>query len=124
MGSVSEGYLDAPGQPRLLALSDLHVAFPENRKIVEDLRPGSDEDWLLLAGDVGELSPDIEWALRTLSERSATARWTPDRGGGPAPPPQAVPPGGWSPGHPAPGAARRRPGGGARGPTPRGRTVR
>ncbi len=54
--SVSEGYLDAPGQPRLVALSDLHVAFPENRKIVEDLRPGSDEDWLLLAGDVGELS--------------------------------------------------------------------
>lgn len=77
MGSVSEGYLDAPGQPRLLALSDLHVAFPENRKIVEDLRPGSDEDWLLLAGDVGELSPDIEWALRTLSERFATVVWTP-----------------------------------------------
>jgi predicted phosphodiesterase len=50
--------------PWLLALSDLHVAFPENRKIVEDLRPGSEGDWLLLAGDVGELSSDIGWALR------------------------------------------------------------
>ena len=26
--------------PRLLALSDLHVAFPENRKIIDELRPG------------------------------------------------------------------------------------
>jgi 3',5'-cyclic AMP phosphodiesterase CpdA len=63
--------------PRLLALSDLHVAFPENRKIVEDIRPGSAEDWLLVAGDVGELSGDIEWALRTLSERFAKVVWTP-----------------------------------------------
>jgi 3',5'-cyclic AMP phosphodiesterase CpdA len=62
---------------RLLALSDLHVAFPENRKIVEDLRPESETDWLLLAGDVGELSQDIEWALRTLSERFGTVVWTP-----------------------------------------------
>ena len=54
--------------PRLVALSDLHVAFPPNRKIVSELRPGSDGDWLLLAGDVGELYPDIEWALRILSE--------------------------------------------------------
>ncbi|HEU5385059.1 MAG TPA: metallophosphoesterase [Streptosporangiaceae bacterium] len=63
--------------PRLLALSDLHVAFPDNRKIVEGLRPDSDGDWLLLAGDVGELSPDIEWALRTLSARFAKVVWTP-----------------------------------------------
>jgi predicted phosphodiesterase len=39
--------------PRLLALSDLHVAFPENRKLIEELRPACDEDWLLLAGDIG-----------------------------------------------------------------------
>jgi hypothetical protein len=63
--------------PTLLALSDLHVAYPENRKIIEDLRPQSEGDWLLLAGDVGELLPDIEWALRTLSERFATVVWTP-----------------------------------------------
>jgi 3',5'-cyclic AMP phosphodiesterase CpdA len=63
--------------PRLLALSDLHVAFPDNRKLVEELHPDSDEDWLLLAGDVGELSPDIEWTLRTLSARFAKVVWTP-----------------------------------------------
>jgi 3',5'-cyclic AMP phosphodiesterase CpdA len=63
--------------PRLLALSDLHVAYPENRKLVEDLRPESGGDWLLLAGDVGELSPDIGWVLRTLSERFAKVIWTP-----------------------------------------------
>jgi 3',5'-cyclic AMP phosphodiesterase CpdA len=63
--------------PRLLALSDLHVAHPQNREIVAALRPGHDGDWLLLAGDVGELYPDIEWALRTLADRFATVVWTP-----------------------------------------------
>ncbi|HUC22335.1 MAG TPA: metallophosphoesterase [Streptosporangiaceae bacterium] len=63
--------------PKLLGLSDLHVAFPENRKICSELRPESGGDWLLLAGDVGELSSDIEWALRTLSRRFATVVWTP-----------------------------------------------
>ena len=29
---------DPPAQPRLLALSDLHVGYPENRAIVEVLR--------------------------------------------------------------------------------------
>jgi len=63
--------------PRVLALSDLHVAHPQNREIVSGLRPGSKNDWLLLAGDVGELYPDIEWALRTLAGRFATVVWTP-----------------------------------------------
>lgn len=63
--------------PRLLALSDLHVAYPENREIIENLRPESEADWLVLAGDVGELFADIEWALRTLSERFATVVWVP-----------------------------------------------
>jgi 3',5'-cyclic AMP phosphodiesterase CpdA len=63
--------------PKLCAVSDLHVAFPENRKIVENLRPASASDWLLVAGDVGELMADIEWALGTLSERFATVVWVP-----------------------------------------------
>lgn len=62
---------------RLLAISDLHVAHADNRKLVEDLRPGSDDDWLLVAGDVGELSEDIEWALATLSARFARVVWAP-----------------------------------------------
>ena len=63
--------------PRLLALSDLHVAHPQNREIVAGLEPGTAGDWLLLAGDVGELYPDIEWALRTLSSKFARLVWTP-----------------------------------------------
>ena len=63
--------------PRLLALSDLHVGFKENRAIIEDLRPENDRDWLLLAGDVGELFGDVKWALRRLSDRFATVVWTP-----------------------------------------------
>ncbi len=61
----------------MLAVSDLHVAYPENRKIVENLRPVSTGDWLLVAGDVGEVSADIEWALWTLSKRFATVVWAP-----------------------------------------------
>jgi 3',5'-cyclic AMP phosphodiesterase CpdA len=62
---------------KLLATSDLHVAHPENRRLVEELKPTSDEDWLLVAGDVGELMTDVEWVLRTLSDRFATVVWVP-----------------------------------------------
>ena len=70
-------YAPSRTTPRLLALSDLHVAFPENRKIIEDLRPDAEGDWLLVAGDVGELFADVEWALRTLSSRFAKLVWVP-----------------------------------------------
>jgi 3',5'-cyclic AMP phosphodiesterase CpdA len=63
--------------PRLLAFSDLHVAFPENRMIIERIQPSSPDDWLLLAGDVGEITADIEWALRILSDRFAKVVWAP-----------------------------------------------
>lgn len=62
---------------RLLAISDLHVAYPENRAHVEGLRPGHDDDWLLVAGDVAERVEDVEWALRTLRARFATVVWAP-----------------------------------------------
>ncbi|MFI6479333.1 metallophosphoesterase family protein [Nonomuraea sp. NPDC050663] len=63
--------------PRLLAISDLHVRHPENRRFVAELRPGSDDDWLLVAGDVGEFMSDVLWALRLLSERFAKVVWVP-----------------------------------------------
>jgi 3',5'-cyclic AMP phosphodiesterase CpdA len=62
---------------KLLAVSDLHVAYEENRTITEGLRPTSDDDWLIVAGDVGEMSADIEWALRLLRERFAKVIWVP-----------------------------------------------
>ncbi|TYB44901.1 metallophosphoesterase family protein [Actinomadura chibensis] len=61
----------------LWAVSDLHVAFEENRDLVERLRPESPDDWLLVAGDVGEYAADVEWALGVLSERFDTVIWTP-----------------------------------------------
>jgi predicted phosphodiesterase len=61
----------------LLALSDLHVAYPENRELIENLRPDAEGDWLILAGDVGEIFADIKWALSTLSSRFGTVIWVP-----------------------------------------------
>jgi 3',5'-cyclic AMP phosphodiesterase CpdA len=61
----------------LVATSDLHVSYPENRRIVEGIAPASEEDWLLVAGDVGERIRDIEWALRLLSSRFGTVIWVP-----------------------------------------------
>jgi 3',5'-cyclic AMP phosphodiesterase CpdA len=64
-------------EPRLLAVSDLHVRYPENRAIVEGLRPGSDRDWLIVAGDVAEQIEDVAWALGVLRERFAKVLWVP-----------------------------------------------
>ncbi|WP_422771249.1 metallophosphoesterase family protein [Plantactinospora sp. WMMC1484] len=61
----------------LLAVSDLHVGYAENRKLVEGFVPGSDEDWLLVAGDIGERVEDVYWALRLLTERFRTVVWVP-----------------------------------------------
>lgn len=65
-----------PG-PRLLAVSDLHVGFAQNREVVSGLQPESADAWLIVAGDVGEFAADIEWALGTLSERFAKVIWVP-----------------------------------------------
>jgi 3',5'-cyclic AMP phosphodiesterase CpdA len=62
---------------KLLGISDLHVAYAENRAFVEALRPESDEDWLLVAGDVGEKVADVEWALGVLCDRFARVVWVP-----------------------------------------------
>ena len=67
----------SPAAPNLLAISDLHVGYPENRDITDRLRPASSGDWLLVAGDVGERAADITWALRTLTQRFAKVVWAP-----------------------------------------------
>lgn len=63
--------------PALLAVSDLHVGHRENREIVRQMRPNTDQDWLLVAGDVAERSEDILWALATLKEHFAEVLWLP-----------------------------------------------
>ena len=61
----------------LVAASDLHVSYKENREVVDLLRPNTPEDWLLVAGDVGERVTDVEWALSVLKERFARVVWAP-----------------------------------------------
>ncbi|MEU3336790.1 metallophosphoesterase family protein [Streptomyces sp. NPDC002144] len=67
----------AGGAGRLLAISDLHIGYAENRALVEAMRPETDEDWLLVAGDVSETVSDIRWALKTLAGRFAKVVWAP-----------------------------------------------
>ncbi|WP_033824169.1 metallophosphoesterase [Kitasatospora sp. MBT63] len=66
-----------PDGGTLFAVSDLHIGHQENRRVVERLRPESEQDWLIVAGDVSERFEEIEWALRTLRERFATVVWAP-----------------------------------------------
>ena len=61
----------------LLAVSDLHVSYPENRAIAEALRPRTDADWLLVAGDVSERLEDVAAILRLYAERFAQVVWVP-----------------------------------------------
>ncbi|MCT9009546.1 metallophosphoesterase family protein [Streptomyces rhizosphaerihabitans] len=65
------------GGGNLLAISDLHIGYAENRALVENMRPGSDEDWLLVAGDIGEIVDDIRWTLETLGNRFRKVVWVP-----------------------------------------------
>ena len=78
------------GAGQLLAISDLHIGYQENRALVERMRPETDDDWLLVAGDVAETVADIRWALKTLAGRFRKVVWAP---GQPrtVDPPQATP---------------------------------
>ncbi|GAB3468095.1 metallophosphoesterase family protein [Actinophytocola sediminis] len=61
----------------LFAVSDLHVSYDDNREVVRGLKPTSDDDWLLVAGDVAERFASVEWALTTLRENWAKVIWAP-----------------------------------------------
>lgn len=61
---------------RLLAVSDLHVRQPHNRRFVEGLE-GSREDWLILAGDLGESPSDLAFVFETLAPRFERLFWVP-----------------------------------------------
>lgn len=61
----------------LFALSDLHVGYAENRELLARIRPPSEDDWLLVAGDVGEIFDDVRLTLSGLRERFAKVIWAP-----------------------------------------------
>ncbi|HEV7470498.1 MAG TPA: metallophosphoesterase [Pseudonocardia sp.] len=62
---------------RLLAVSDLHVRYPENRSLAEDLHPTDPGDWLIVAGDVAERVDDTLGTLAVLAQRFAQVIWVP-----------------------------------------------
>lgn len=61
---------------KLFAISDLHVANPTNRAFVEAIEPHPN-DWLIIAGDVGEEVAELTFVLDTLGPRFAQLVWVP-----------------------------------------------
>ncbi len=61
---------------RLHGISDLHVASSMNRDAVKAL-PAHPDDWLIVAGDVGETPAQLEWTLRVLRSRYRQLVWVP-----------------------------------------------
>jgi 3',5'-cyclic AMP phosphodiesterase CpdA len=60
----------------LYAVSDLHVGSPATRRAISAIGDHPD-DWLILAGDIGETIPHLDWALRTLRPRFRQLVWVP-----------------------------------------------
>jgi 3',5'-cyclic AMP phosphodiesterase CpdA len=60
----------------LYAISDLHLAYESNRQALLAL-PAYPDDWLIVAGDVGESEAQLTFALRVLTQRFARVLWTP-----------------------------------------------
>ncbi|MEV6213533.1 metallophosphoesterase [Nocardia sp. NPDC051833] len=63
--------------PKLMAVSDVHVGHQGNKPVVEQIHPDSPEDWLIVAGDVGEKAEEVRWALELLRGRFAKVIWVP-----------------------------------------------
>ncbi|KAA9154497.1 metallophosphoesterase [Amycolatopsis acidicola] len=63
--------------PSLYATSDLHVTHQGNAPLLDEVRPGSPDDWLLVAGDVAEKIAKVVETLATLRERFARVVWVP-----------------------------------------------
>ncbi|MEA2561348.1 MAG: hypothetical protein QOH06_2852 [Acidobacteriota bacterium] len=61
---------------KLYALADLHLRYEVTRQALQALRPHPD-DWLILAGDVGETEEHLRFALSLLTRRFARLLWVP-----------------------------------------------
>lgn len=60
----------------LYAISDLHLGHSINRQALTQL-PAYPDDWLLVAGDVGETEAHLIEALQLLTSRFAQVLWVP-----------------------------------------------
>ena len=61
---------------KLYAIGDLHLSYRANREALCGWRARPD-DWLILAGDVGETLEHLELGLRAATERFAKVFWVP-----------------------------------------------
>jgi 3',5'-cyclic AMP phosphodiesterase CpdA len=61
---------------KLWAISDLHISYPENRRAMQEL-PSHPDDWLILAGDMGETIQDLRTVIATLKPRFRQLVWVP-----------------------------------------------
>ncbi len=73
--------LNLPCQPgrylmNLFAISDLHLGYDVNRQALLAL-PACPDDWLIVAGDVGDTIAQLEFGFSALTQRFAKVIWTP-----------------------------------------------
>jgi 3',5'-cyclic AMP phosphodiesterase CpdA len=61
---------------KLYAISDLHVGFEANRAMWSTLADHGD-DWLILAGDLGDTEAQLRTALEVAIQRFAKVLWVP-----------------------------------------------
>ena len=61
---------------KLFAISDLHLANEANRAALDAL-PYFPDDWLIIAGDVGETVAHLRFALERVTARFARVLWVP-----------------------------------------------
>lgn len=60
----------------LLAISDLHIGHHVNRKALHSV-PRRPDDWLIIAGDIGETEAELAEAFELLERRFARLIWVP-----------------------------------------------
>ncbi|MDA1095114.1 MAG: metallophosphoesterase [Acidobacteria bacterium] len=61
---------------KLYALADLHLSYRPNREALAEW-PARPDDWLILAGDVGETLEHLKLGLAAATERFAKVFWVP-----------------------------------------------
>jgi len=61
---------------KLFATSDIHVSYADNRRLLEET-PEHPDDWLIVAGDVGEKEEDVEYMIDVLGPKFAKLLWVP-----------------------------------------------
>lgn len=61
---------------KLWAIADLHVGYKENRDALASMGEYPD-DWLILAGDAGEVPSHLDYVLKTVVPRFRQVIWVP-----------------------------------------------